>query len=101
MFTFLLIVHISHIQCTCDAKRHLANLSLSPDRFRIPDGIWERGDEQIRRFYHFFQAIKKELFPVQNKNNSWKEDFKKISVWKDDDFGEIEKGFKNWQITEF
>ena len=68
---------------------------------KLMDDISQLNDEQIRKFYHFFQAIKKELFAMQNKNNSWKEDFKKISVWREDDFEQIEKGFKNWQITEF
>ena len=60
---------------------------------KLIDEISQLNDVQIRKFYHFFQMIKKELLSVQNKN--WKEDFRRISVWKEDDFDQIEEGFKS------
>ncbi|MBC8180338.1 hypothetical protein H8E88_04355 [candidate division KSB1 bacterium] len=66
---------------------------------KLVDDISLLNDEQARKFYHFFQLIKKEFLAVQN--NDWKKDFKNISVWKDDNFDQIKEGFKNWKIEEF
>ena len=66
---------------------------------KLIDDISQLNENQVRKFYHFYQVIKKEFLSV-NKNN-WREDFKNISTWKNDNFDQIEKGFKNWKIQEF
>lgn len=66
---------------------------------KLMDDISHLNDEQVRKFYHFFQMIKKEFLYVQN--DDWKKDFKNISVWENDNFDQIEEGFKNWEIAEF
>ena len=66
---------------------------------KLIDDISHLNDEQIKKIYHFFQVIKKEFLYIQN--DDWKKDFKNISVWKNDNFDQIEKGFKNWKIMEF
>jgi hypothetical protein len=43
----------------------------------------------------------KEFVTENNGTGNWKDDFKNISVWKDDDFDEIQKGFSQWKIAEF
>jgi hypothetical protein len=52
-------------------------------------------------FYSLFQVLRKELESKSGKSDDWKEDFKKISVWEDDNFDEIRKDFVNWKIETF
>ena len=66
---------------------------------KLMDDISKLNEEQVRKLYHFFQVVKKEILLVPK--DDWKEDFKNISVWENDVFDQIEEGFKNWKITEF
>lgn len=66
---------------------------------KLMEDISQLNEEQVRKFYHFFQVIKKEFLLVHK--NDWKKDFRNISVWENDNFDKIEEGFKNWKITEF
>lgn len=47
------------------------------------------------------QWIKKKLILNNRKDESWKEDFKTISFWENDNFDEVQKGFSKWKIGEF
>lgn len=63
--------------------------------------ISELPEEQVRKFYLLFHILITEFVKGNNEAGNWKEDFKSISVWENDNFDEILKGFKQWQITEF
>ena len=57
-------------------------------------------NEHLKKFSVIFQIIRKEFIQVIEKSNTWKQDFKNISVWENDNFDEIEKGFSRWKIEE-
>lgn len=63
--------------------------------------ISELPEEQVRKFYLLFHLMIKEFINEKNGNGDWQEDFKNISVWKNDNFDEIQKGFSRWKIEEF
>ncbi len=60
---------------------------------KLMNDILNLDEEQTRKFYHFFQMIKREF--LSTKKNDWKNDFRNISVWKDDNFDQIEQDVKN------
>ncbi|MBN2011406.1 hypothetical protein JW960_18890 [candidate division KSB1 bacterium] len=70
-------------------------------REKLIDDISHLSDDQAKKFYTFFQILKKEFVSKPNSNDDWKNDFKKITVWTDDNFDEIRKGFNHWPIDEF
>jgi hypothetical protein len=63
--------------------------------------ISELPEAQVKKFYLLFDLLMKEFVTENNGTGNWKDDFKNISVWKDDDFDEIQKGFSQWKIAEF
>ena len=66
---------------------------------KLLNEISQLDDAQMRKFYHFFQVLKKEFLSAPE--GDWQKELRNISVWKDDNFDEIAEGFKNWQIREF
>jgi len=59
---------------------------------KLINDITQMPDEQVNKLYLIFQMMKK--FRIEkDTNNNWKEDFKSISVWTNDNFDEIQKGF--------
>jgi len=59
---------------------------------KLINDITQMPDEQVNKLYLIFQMMKK--FKIEkDTNNNWKEDFKSISVWTNDNFDEIQKGF--------
>jgi hypothetical protein len=48
-----------------------------------------------------FQVLKRELVLKSEKKDDWKEDFRKISVWEEDNFDQIREEFSNWKIEKF
>jgi len=63
--------------------------------------ITQMPEEQVKKLYLIFQMIMKEFKIEKDTNSNWKEDFKSISVWANDNFDEIQKGFNQWKIEEF
>ena len=63
--------------------------------------ITQMPEEQVKKLYLIFQMIMKEFKIEKDTNSNWKEDFKSISVWTNDNFDEIQKGFNQWKIEEF
>ena len=68
---------------------------------KLINDITQMPDEQVKKLYLIFQMIMKEFKIDKDTNNNWKEDFKSISVWTNDNFDEIQKGFNQWKIEEF
>ena len=68
---------------------------------KLLNEITQMPDEQLKKFYLVFQMIMKEFKIEKDTVNNWKEDFKNISVWKTDNFNEIQEGFDPWKIEEF
>ncbi len=58
-------------------------------------------DEKAKKLYLIFNLIVKEFVRESKIDQNWKDDFKKISVWKNDDFDDIQNGFKRWNIEKF
>ncbi|MBC8228480.1 hypothetical protein H8E77_02895 [bacterium] len=68
---------------------------------KLINDITQMPDEQVKKLYLIFQMIMKEFKIDKDTNNNWKEDFKSISVWTNDNFDEIQKKFNQWKIEEF
>jgi len=68
---------------------------------KLLNEITQMPEEQLKKFYLVFQMIMKEFKIEKDTVNNWKKDFKNISVWKTDNFNEIQKGFNPWKIEEF
>lgn len=62
--------------------------------------IAQMPEEQLKKLYVIFQIIRREFIQEKDRNSSWKEDFRSISVWENDNFDEIQKGFSRWKIEE-
>lgn len=58
-------------------------------------------NDQAKIFYSLFQVLKRELVLKSEKKDDWKEDFRKISVWEEDNFDQIREEFSNWKIEKF
>ena len=43
----------------------------------------------------------KEFIKEKGKSVDWKDDFRNISIWKNDNFDEIQKEFNKWKIEGF
>ncbi len=63
--------------------------------------IAQMPQEQVKKLYLIFQMIKREFIKEKDRKDNWKEDFKNISVWENDNFDEIQKGFNRWKMEEF
>lgn len=68
---------------------------------KLINDITQMPEEQVKKLYLISQMIMKEFKIEKDTNNNWKEDFKNISVWTNDNFDEIQKGFNQWKIEEF
>lgn len=68
---------------------------------KLINDIVQMPEEQLKKLYLIFQMIRKEFVQEKDENNNWEDDFKSISVWQNDDFDEIQKGFNKWQIEKF
>ncbi|GJQ61045.1 MAG: hypothetical protein SCALA702_00980 [Melioribacteraceae bacterium] len=68
-------------------------------REKLLNDISHLNEEQIRKFYQFFQVVKKEFFIKEKKN--WKDDFKNISVWNETELNNVAQGIKNWEIPKY
>jgi len=68
---------------------------------KLINDITQMPEGQVKKLYLIFQMIMKEFKIEKDTNNNWKEDFKSISVWTNDNFDEIQKGFNQWKIEEF
>jgi len=68
---------------------------------KLMSDIAQMPEEQLKKIYVIFQIIRREFIQEKDRNNNWKEDFKNISVWENDNFDEIQKGFSRWRIEEF
>jgi len=68
---------------------------------KLMSDIAQMPEEQLKKLYVIFQIIRKEFIQEKDRNSSWKEDFRSISVWENDNFDEIQKGFSRWKIEEF
>lgn len=58
-------------------------------------------NDQAKIFYSLFQVLKRELVLKSEKKDDWKDDFRKISVWEEDNFDQIREEFSNWKIEKF
>ena len=56
---------------------------------------------KFRWLNSIIRRINNKLIRNNRKSKTWKEDFKNISVWENDIFDEIQKGFSRWKIEEF
>lgn len=65
---------------------------------KLMSDIAQMPEEQLKKLYVIFQIIRKEFIQEKDRNNNWKEDFRSISVWEDDNFDEIQKGFSKWKF---
>jgi hypothetical protein len=68
---------------------------------KLMSDIAQMPEEQLKKLYVIFQIIRREFIQEKDRNNNWKEDFRSISVWENDNFDEIQKGFSRWKIEEF
>lgn len=68
---------------------------------KLMSDIAQMPEEQLKKFYVIFQLINREFIQEKERSNNWKEDFRSISVWENDNFDEIQKGFSKWKIEEF
>lgn len=68
---------------------------------KLLNEIMQMPEEQLKKFYLIFQTIMKEFKIEKDNDNNWKKDFKNISVWKTDNFAEIQERFNQWKIEEF
>jgi len=68
---------------------------------KLMSDIAQMPEEQLKKLYFIFQIIRREFIQEKDRNSSWKEDFRSISVWENDNFDEIQKGFSRWKIEEF
>lgn len=68
-------------------------------REKLLNDISHLNEEQIRKFYQFFQVVKKEFFIKEKKN--WKDDFKNISVWNETELKNVAQGIKDGEIPEY
>jgi len=68
---------------------------------KLMSDIAQMPEEQLKKLYVIFQIIRREFIQEKDRNSSWKEDFRSISVWENDNFDEIQKGFSRWKIEEF
>jgi len=68
---------------------------------KLLNEITQMPEDQLKKFYLIFQMIMKEFNIEKDTVNNWKEDLKNISVWKTDNFNEIQEGFNQWKIEEF
>jgi len=68
-------------------------------REKLLNDISHLDEEQSRKFYHFFQLVKREF--LSSKGENWKNEFQKISAWTDKDLEHVSQGFKNWKIPEY
>ena len=60
---------------------------------KLLNEITQMPEDQLKKFYLIFQMIMKEFNIEKDTVNNWKEDLKNISVWKTDNFNEIQEGF--------
>lgn len=56
---------------------------------------------KFRWLNSIIRRINNKLIRNNRKSKLWKEDFKNISVWENDIFDEIQKGFRRWKTEEF
>lgn len=68
---------------------------------KFMNDISELPEEQVKKIYMLFHVLINEFVKENNEAGNWKKDFKSISVWKDDNFDEIQKGFSQWKLAEF
>jgi hypothetical protein len=57
-------------------------------------------NEHLKKLYVIFKIIRRELIQTKEKNDTWREDFKNIFVWENDNFDGIQKGFSRWKIED-
>jgi hypothetical protein len=67
---------------------------------KLMSDIAQMPDEQLKKLYVIFQIIRREFIQEKDRTNNWQEDFRSISVWENDNFDEIQKGFSRWKIEE-
>ena len=70
-------------------------------KHELVNDILKLPDEKAKKLYLIFNPIIKGLTKEENKKQNWKDDFRKISIWKNDDFEYIQDGFNKWKIEEF
>ncbi len=70
-------------------------------REKLLSDIANMPEEHLKKLYVIFQIIRKEFIQTKVRDNSWRDDFRSISVWENDNFDEIQKGFSRWKIEEF
>ncbi len=67
---------------------------------KLINEITQMPEEQLEKIYSIFQMMKKPNRKKETGNN-WKKDFKNISVWKTDNFDEIQERFNQWKVEKF
>ena len=71
-------------------------------RTRLISEIKQMPEIEVKKIYELIHFLTRRFNSKEAySKGDWRDDFRSISVWEDDNFGEIERGMRNWKIEKF